>query len=459
VYTFDAATRTARQPLLGHLLEAREVAFSPDGSLLVTRAWDATTRFWDPHGGTELLRVRGVTFLQFSRDGRRLAFRGYNSRELGIWELPRPEVRLLPGAEAADSRLIRPPASLRTDGQGLAGPRSVATQPHAGASFAPGGRLLATASGDGICLWDAPAGQLLARLESSPAKDVLIDPRGRWLLTAGDGGVRQYSLAREPGDDGEHWQVGAPRVLRPAALGQAFQLHCDGDGDRCLVVDRGFHVVLFRPAAPGERPISLRDHANVSYAAISPDGKYVATGTWRGTGVCIWEAATGRLVTRLPAPESAGVGFTPDGTRLLVLESEGAYRSYRVPDWSQDADRHDPDTGFTRGLRAAFHPDGRVMAHTYDRVNLRLVDLNTGDELAILPVPDSQNLAAYQFSPDGRRLAAITVRGVVQLWDLHSLRARLHGMGLDWAPAEPLSATDGTAGRQVHVTVRLGDRP
>jgi WD40 repeat protein len=74
------------------------------------------------------------------------------------------------------------------------------------------------------------------------------------------------------------------------------------------------------------------------------------------------------------------------------------------------------------------------MAHVSDRVNLRLVDWQTGEELAVLPVPESQNLSGYQFSPDGRYVAAVTVRGTVQLWDLQRLRAFLREAGLDWGP-------------------------
>jgi serine/threonine protein kinase/WD40 repeat protein len=419
VYTFDVAANAPRKPLLGHQLQAREVAFSPDGSILVSRAWDGTTRFWDQHGGAELLRVGGASFLQFDRDGRRLAFRGYNSRELGVWELPRPEVGVFYGH------------------------RSTAPQGYAGVAFAPGGRLLATSFGDGVCLWDARAGRLLHRLDTGPTKDVLIDPRGRWLLTAGDRGVLQFPLTRPADAAAERWQVGLPRTVLPAGHGQPFQLHCDRDGDRFLVVDRGSQVLIYRADDPAAAPIRLRGHANVSYAALSPDGRLVATGTWRGAGVRVWDATTGQVVTALSARESAGIAFTPDGTRLLVLESEGDYRCYRVNDWELEVERSAADTGFTRGLRAAIHPNGRMMAHTKDRVNLRLADLDTGEELAVLPVPESQNLAAYQFSPDGRYLAAVTVRGAVQRWDMRSLHTRLRELGLDWAPLDPAPAPGG----------------
>jgi serine/threonine protein kinase/WD40 repeat protein len=453
VYPFDVAAQGPRQPLLGHLLEARELAFSPDGSVLVSRAWDATTRLWDPHTGTELLRVRGASFLQFSRDGRRLAYRGYNSRELGIWRLPRPEVKVLHGALAVDPRTIRRRDLRWPRGHVLNSPPSPAPQPHAGLSFGPGGRLLAVAARDGISLWDARAGRLLARLDTGPAKDALIDPRGRWLLTAGDRGVFQFPLSRSAGEASELWQVGPPRTVLPAGLHQPFQLHCDRNGDHFLVVDRGTQVLVYRADDPGAPPVRLWGHANVSYAALSPDGRRVATGTWRGAGVRIWDALSGGVVSALPARESAGVVFTPDGGRLLVLESEGAYRCFRAPDWTLEAQGHDPDTGFTRGLRAAIHPNGRVMAQTKDRVNLRLVDLDTGEELAVLPVPESQNLAAYQFSPDGRYLAAVTVRGVVQLWDLRSLRTRLRELGLDWVPHDVPPALDTGRVRPLRVTV------
>src|SRR5207247_3375699 len=132
-------------------------------------------------------------------------------------------------------------------------------------------------------------------------------------------------------------------------------LHCDRSGDRALVVDRQRLVFVLRlnerPGVPvrvrGRRsnsprpPDVLEGHANVSYAAFSPDGRYVATGTWRGTGVRVWDADTGRQVATLPARESAGVGFTPDGSRLLVLESEGAYRIHRVPGWELTTERCD----------------------------------------------------------------------------------------------------------------------
>lgn len=413
LYLFDPGSRGQPAILRGHLLEARELAFSPDGRLLVSRGWDGTTRFWDPAGGHEVLRVRGASFLQFDREGRRLAYRGYNSRRLGVWEL-------------ADQSFCRV----------LHGSRGRDPQRHAGVSFSPDGRLLATSAGNDVCLWDPRSGCLLGRLNTGQTTDVLFDPGGRSLYTAGDRGTLARPLVRSEDEGGACWRVEPPRpLLGPLGRLNGFQLHADRRGERLAVVERFSRVVLAPPPGRQGPPTCLQDQPLVSAAAVSPDGRYVATGTWRGQGVKVWDAGAGRPVCDLPSAGSAGVAFTPDGSRLLVLESEGTYPSYRVGSWEQEWERHDPDTGFTSRLQAAFDPRGRVLAQVSDRVNLRLVDLETGEELAVLPVPESQNLSGYQFSPDGRYLAATTVRGTVQLWDLRRLRTTLREIGLDWDPA------------------------
>jgi serine/threonine protein kinase/WD40 repeat protein len=410
LYLFDSISRTKPTSLRGHLLEARELAFSPDGSLLVSRGWDGTTRFWDSVDGHELLRVRGVSFLQFHKDGRRLAYRGYNSKRLGIWKL-------------ADRSICRV----------LHGSRGQAMMRYAGISFSPDNRLLATSAGEAVCLWDPPSGRLLGRVNTGMTTDVIFDPAGRYLFTVGKQGALAVPLSRSQNEQGVTWHADRPAPLMGWWRQQTgFQLDVDRAGERLTLVDRFKSVVVTpTPGRPG-MPVFLRGHSQVSSAAISPDGRYVATGTSRGSNVKVWDAKLGRQERDLPVEGSAGVVFTPDGTRLLVLESEGVYRSYRVDTWECEWERRDGETGFTRGLRAALHPFGEVMAQTSDRVNLRLVSLETGEELAVLPVPESHNLVAYQFSPDGRFLAAETVKGAVQLWDLHHLRANLRELGLDW---------------------------
>ncbi len=48
--------------------------------------------------------------------------------------------------------------------------------------------------------------------------------------------------------------------------------------------------------------------------------------------------------------------------------------------------------------------------------------------------------AAAAFSPDGTYLAAGTEAGIVYVWDLRRIRARLRSMGLDWESPPPPAA-------------------
>jgi serine/threonine protein kinase/WD40 repeat protein len=422
VYTFDPVSGARGAVLQGHQFEARELAFTPDGTVLLSRGWDATTRLWDPVEGRELLRVRGASFVQVSRDGRRIAYRGYTTARLGVWELVGGDV----------CRVLYAPGGLTP-------------MARAALSFSPDGAVLAGGGASGLTLWDVRTGETKAHERVGGLSDVRFDPRGRWLFAGGpDARSYRFGLGR---DGAGGCQLGE-RSAWPANVSQPFQYATDRTGDVVAVVDRFRHVLVthldpaagFREAGPPQR---LEGPLGVSFTALSPDGRWAAAGPWRSNlqpgsqpsptrGVRVWRVSDGKLERELPSDETAGVTFAPDG-RLMVLEGDGSYRVYAPDTFERQVERTDPLAGYTRGLRVAFHPDGRTIAHAHDRIGLRLSDLETGEPLVVLTVPDSHNLAAYEFSPDGRYVAAVTVRGAVQVWDLVRLRGVLRELGLDWS--------------------------
>jgi tetratricopeptide (TPR) repeat protein len=87
---------------------------------------------------------------------------------------------------------------------------------------------------------------------------------------------------------------------------------------------------------------------------------------------------------------------------------------------------------------------------------IRLLDTHHWGEVASFAAPDSAELTALCFSPDGGRLVAGTQDGTIQLWDLCRIRARLQEMGLDWEPpAQPCRSADDA--RPVRVSVDPGE--
>ncbi len=79
--------------LKGHTKDVRSVAFSPDGTRIVTGSYDSTAKVWDAVTGKSLLEVKGftsgVTSVLFSPDGTRIISIGeaFNKPgEVKVWD-------------------------------------------------------------------------------------------------------------------------------------------------------------------------------------------------------------------------------------------------------------------------------------------------------------------------------------------------------------------------------------
>ena len=195
----------------------------------------------------------------------------------------------------------------------------------------------------------------------------------------------------------------------------------------------------------------LRPHDDCRYVAVSPDGKWVSTGTHHGRGLKVWDAASGRLVcTLLPDNNWTIPFFSPDGRWLINHDGE----CWRVGDWSAGP-RH---TG--RG-DVAFTPDGRLAAKGGQQGYVPLIDPETGRELARLEDPNQDSLGALTFSPDGTRLLGVAGDSFcVRVWDLRLIRRGLADLGLDWdAPPYPPEPAAGPAPAPLTVRVVGADPP
>ena len=85
---WDAATgQQVGAPLTGHSLGVRSVAFSRDGHRIISGSIDKTARIWDAGTGQQIGHTSGVTGVAFSPDGRRIASGSYD-KTLWIWPGP-----------------------------------------------------------------------------------------------------------------------------------------------------------------------------------------------------------------------------------------------------------------------------------------------------------------------------------------------------------------------------------
>jgi WD40 repeat protein/tRNA A-37 threonylcarbamoyl transferase component Bud32 len=396
---WNAETGGEQAVLRGHVAEVTGVIFNGRGDLLVSRSWDGTARLWDPVTGTELVQIGGeFGHFVFGADDRHLALR--SNERVELWEVA-----------ARAYRTFHEPV------QGGKGPWGV--------DFHPGGTVMASASDDGVRVWDLDAGREVAFVPVGISSTVLFHPVGGHLLLGSVSGFQLCPLVLGP--QAKVLQIGAPVVIhaRPDTITPRASMSRDGRFVAAVIGPGSFAVYDLKPSP---RKIAAGEHAQVASVVLSPDGQWAATSTWGGRGIKLWEARRGKLARDI-LPEEAGgnVQFSPDG-RWLLVATERDYQFWEVGPWrlARDISRNGSQVP---GLMA-FSPDCRVLAVNASRAAIHLIEPETGRRLATLEPPDFTNTAAMAFSRDGAQLA-ISGSNRIQVWDLLAVRRQWAAMGLD----------------------------
>jgi WD40 repeat protein len=184
---------------------------------------------------------------------------------------------------------------------------------------------------------------------------------------------------------------------------------------------------IFDLQDPSAKPVVLKPHPLVDHIAISPDGRWAATGSWHNFFVKVWDARSGDLLRTLPMPHRTTVAFSPDGRWLATSTTE--YQLWEVGSWQAKGSPM-PGHAIAQWNFTAFSPDSRVMARTTEACNIQLLETLTAKPLATLEAPGG--LEGFQFSPDGSQFAAEQGDQQVKLWDLRLIRQELAELHLDW---------------------------
>jgi serine/threonine protein kinase/WD40 repeat protein/tetratricopeptide (TPR) repeat protein len=406
IYLWDVAKPAQQLRVLkGHLAEVFDLAFSHAGDLLISQGWDSTTRLWDAMTGQQLLSMPGGQY-------RELYF-GPDDRGLG------------PGWQVAAGRECR-----TFHGRTLL--HWVAICPRG--PF--GGRLMASASDDGVRLWDLAAtregDKELATLPVGSCGRVHFDPNGESLITDGKVGLQRWPVVPDPQGG---LQIGPPQSLGLSARaplvfpGYDPESALSADGLTIAHSPQLGQVLLFELANPGRT--LLIESPLLRFPAFSADGRWLATGNWGWRGVRVWDARTGRPEHDFdlggPEERAAWPAFSPDG-KWLATGTAAEYRFWEVGSWNKRHGLSRENAGQTPGW-IVFSPDGQVLAVRHSMTEVRLVDPATGREFARLPAAGSP----ICFSPDGSQLVTdARSDGAFQVWDLREIRRQLKEMGLDW---------------------------
>lgn len=339
----------------GHLAFVKDMAFTPDGELLLSSSDDKTIRVWDWRSGVTLRRIRG---------------------QIGAGN----EGKIFALDVSPDSKTVA-----------------------AGGWFAPG-------IGDNppygdIRLFDIATGRISGVLKGLdfPVYDIDFSPDGSLIAAGGQDGFVQLWKRDDTSDSGwaayETLDADTARVERVSfALG----------GKRLAVATADNGVRLFDMSNLSEIDLpdagDLRD-IRLTALTVTPDGQAFATGNAQGD-LHLWGAEGGKLVTSLKSGDHVigALTFTPDGKSLVAGCAYRCEGDYTVAVWdlsnpgapAQRYEGHDNTV-----LAAATGPDGSMIATVGgERHEIHLWDAGNGSEVARLHGIGAP-VTAVGITPDG----------------------------------------------------------
>lgn len=301
----------------------------------------------------------------------------------------------------------------------------------------PNGRMAATFENyTGLKLLDLVSGAAIPSPTFTPNnyRGFAFSPDGQEVAISDDNGVHLVTTASQ-----SHRMIAAtgqnlcnvtysPKNDRLAAL------HFNGDvwlWKKSDAADWQFDRKLPLPEVSVPTHKWYQDWLGLEFSA---DGQRLAVAR-PDRRVLVWdfESDSVKFATRTLNDVANIVQFLPDDDRLLLHDERNFLHV-----WRPRSEQPQPAGHSREAWCVAFSPDGKLLASGSDDHTIKLWDVATARETAVLN-GHFATVSQISFSPDGSRLASISLDGTLRLWDiatampLNTVTAYKKGRTLSWS--------------------------
>ncbi|HVV70138.1 MAG TPA: WD40 repeat domain-containing protein, partial [Verrucomicrobiae bacterium] len=388
--------------LEGNAQQVTLISFHPEGELVASAGWEGVVRIWEPGSRRQVIKLPFGVQVGFSKGG----------RWLGVaWE-DGVRAQLL---EAVPSRQYHTFAPR---------PSRAETILYEGAISERDG-ILALGMNDGVHFFDLVAHREAGRITLGTTLSVHFQKHGEELITCGPAsGLQRWTIERAANG----FKV---RLAHRSPLPSTPMRAVSRSGGTVLAVvseeSNQARLIDLEDDAVSEKSL---DHDGISVAALSPDGRFVATAGWHSSQVRLWETRTSALLHEWSFRGPMNVFFTPKSDELIICR-DAAFDFVNLSTLAiqrtvaRELEVYPGTVSFTA--------DGTLMAMELSPGVLHLKEVATGRTLAKLEDPYGDRATWTGFTAGGSQLVvAARYAGVIHLWDLRALREKLKPMGLDW---------------------------
>ncbi len=415
---WSVATGEVVADLVGHTEEVTDIAWSPDGTKLVS-CGDALLRVWDIASGQELWSLDNYTYnaVAWSQDGEKIVG---GDRSISVWNAETGEhlyeIDVFGGVWDVDWN-------------------------------ADSSQFVSSGNGGKVVIWDADTGQPVRVLLRDDDEDyfqplvVAWEPNTNRILGGGtEGELRIWDAAtgRE-----------MLRVVGKARVVLGADWHPDGDR---FAADDTIPWFSVWNAESGQKVMSSNGHAARVATVKLHEGK-VASGGYDGT-VKVWEAASGRSLGTLAELDTFvhAIAWHPDGSKLASASGQDNEGALKIWDMATRKQLFSVDAHRGEVYAVGWSPDGTRLASGGQDGTIKVRDGTTGSLLKTFEVQDYRPIFTLAWSPDGTKLAGGGY-DEVKVWDAETSRL-MHTFTIDrdpktiaWSPDSQRLAVGGSSGK------------